>query len=63
MNHMIMKPLLTCILCGLSLQIAAQDFVAGEPLSSVNEKGVKMPMSSNVKVYGSFHFTETCTYD
>ncbi len=63
MNHMIMKPLLTCILCGLSLQIAAQDFVAGEPLGSVNEKGVKMPMSSNVKVYGSFHFTESCTCD
>jgi sugar lactone lactonase YvrE len=60
---MIMKPLLTCFLCVLSLQIAAQDFVAGEPLGSVNEKGVKMPMSSNVKVYGSFHFTESCTCD
>ena len=63
MNPLIMKTLLICILSGLSLQIVAQDFMAGEPLSSVNEAGVKMTMSANVKVYGSFHFTESCTFD
>jgi len=63
MNLSIMKTSLICILSGLSLQIVAQDFVAGEPLASVNEAGVKMTMSSNVKVYGSFHFTESCTFD
>jgi len=32
-------------------------------LGSVNEAGTKMPMSDNVKVYGSFNFTESCTFD
>jgi sugar lactone lactonase YvrE len=41
----------------------AQEFQAGEPLSSVNEAGIKMQMSQNVKVFGSFHFTESCTFD
>lgn len=57
------KTLLAALLCGATLNIHAQDFVAGEPLGSTNEAGVKMPMSSNVKVYGSFHFTESCTFD
>ncbi len=43
--------------------VLAQDFSAGEPLSSVNERGLKMQMSANVKVFGSFHFTESCTFD
>ncbi len=43
--------------------LLAQDFVAGEPIGSVNEAGVRVPMSSNVKVYGSFHFSESCTFD
>lgn len=30
--------------------LSAQDFVAGEPIGSVNEAGVRVPMSSNVKV-------------
>jgi hypothetical protein len=38
-------------------------FAAGTPLSATNEAGVMQPMSSNVKVYGSFHFAESCTYD
>lgn len=42
---------------------AAQDFTAGDPLGAVNESGVRMEMSDNVKVYGSFHFTESCTFD
>ena len=41
----------------------AQEFQAGEPIGAVNEAGVRVPMSSNVKVYGSFHFSESCTFD
>jgi hypothetical protein len=38
-------------------------FSVGEPLGTVNEAGQATPMSSNVKVYGSFRFAESCTYD
>lgn len=48
---------------GLSSHVLAQEFEAGEPIGSVNEAGVRVPMSSNVKVYGSFHFSESCTFD
>jgi len=47
----------------MSVQSNAQEFQAGEPLGTVNEAGVRMPMSDNVKVYGSFHFSESCTFD
>ncbi len=50
-------------LTSLGSQISAQEFVAGEPLGAVNEAGVRVPMSDNVKVYGSFHFSESCTFD
>ncbi|MCP5348757.1 MAG: SMP-30/gluconolactonase/LRE family protein [Gammaproteobacteria bacterium] len=53
----------TPLLTVLSPQVAAQEFQAGEPIGSVNEAGVRVPMSSNVKVYGSFHFSESCTFD
>lgn len=53
----------TIALLGLSSQLTAQEFRAGEPIGSVNEAGVRVPMSSNVKVYGSFHFSESCTFD
>lgn len=36
---------------------------AGTPLGTINESGVATPMSDNVKVFGSFHFTESCTFD
>ncbi|HDZ08612.1 SMP-30/gluconolactonase/LRE family protein [Pseudohongiella sp.] len=42
---------------------SAQDFTAGVPLGTVNEAGEPTPMSSNVKVYGSFRFAESCTFD
>ena len=45
------------------LPAAAQEFVAGEPIGSVNEAGERKLMSSNVKVYGAFHFSESCTFD
>lgn len=41
----------------------AQEFVAGQPLSAVNEAGTHVPLSDNVKVYGSFFFSESCTFD
>jgi len=47
----------------LGSPVYAQDFSAGEPLGAVNESGVRMPISSNVKVFGSFHFSESCTFD
>ncbi|MSR10286.1 MAG: gluconolaconase [Gammaproteobacteria bacterium] len=63
-----MRSFSTQVVCGLAfsaftLSVQAQEFTAGEPLGSVNEAGVKVPMSSNVKVYGSFHFSESCTFD
>jgi len=63
MKVSIFKHLLLILLSGLSFESAAQEFVAGEALNAVNEAGMKMPMSDNVKVYGSFHFTESCTFD
>jgi hypothetical protein len=49
---------------GQSIMLAvAQDFQAGEPLGTINEAGNRMPMSDNVKVFGSFHFSESCTFD
>ena len=38
-------------------------FAAGTPLSATNQAGVVTPMSDNVKVYGSFRFAESCTFD
>lgn len=35
----------------------------GTPLSATNESGVVQPLSSNVKVFGSFHFAESCVFD
>jgi len=47
----------------LSLQSYAQEFKAGLPLSSNDEDGQRVEMSDNVKVFGSFHFAESCTFD
>lgn len=40
-----------------------KEFVAGKPLGAINEAKQFVPISSNVKVYGSFRFAESCTYD
>jgi len=40
-----------------------QPYRVGTPLGATNEAGQAMTMSANVKVYGSFHFAESCTYD
>lgn len=39
------------------------NFKAGDPLGAVNEAGQFVPMSANVKVFGSFRFAESVTYD
>jgi hypothetical protein len=41
---------------------AGLPFAAGQPLG-VAAEGANTPMSSNVKVYGSFNFAESCSYD
>jgi sugar lactone lactonase YvrE len=41
----------------------AEPIQVGKPLGSVNEAGVFVPMSSNVRVYGSFDFAESCIFD
>ena len=51
------------IAVALAVPAAAQDFAAGEPIGALNEAGVWRPMSDNVTVYGSFHFSESCTFD
>jgi len=69
-----MKQCLICKLLALGVASAlfvstgsyAQDpkpFKAGEPLGTINEAGVATPLSANVKVYGSFRFSESCTFD
>jgi hypothetical protein len=40
-----------------------QPYRVGTPLGATNEAGQQQQMSSNVKVYGSFHFAESCTFD
>ena len=47
----------------ITVTSTAQEFQTGLPLGSVNEAGERMEMSDNVKVFGSFHFTESCTFD
>ena len=47
----------------MAIPAHAQEFEAGEPIGSLNEAGVWQPMSDNVKVFGSFHFSESCTFD
>jgi len=56
---------MTVAAAGLSVipLVLAQSFTVGEPLSATNEAGVHQVMSENVKVFGSFHFTESCTFD
>jgi sugar lactone lactonase YvrE len=42
---------------------AAEPLAVGGPLAAVNEAGETVPISSNVRVFGSFHFAESCTFD
>ncbi len=64
-----MKRILAFTTCGLLMSGAAwaqsatsKPFAAGQPLG-VMADGKFNAMSSNVKVYGSFNFAESCSYD
>ena len=59
----ILKKLLSVIyLLGTSL-LHAQEFQAGAPISAIDESGNRVFTTDNVKVYGSFYFSESCTFD
>ncbi|WP_417382451.1 SMP-30/gluconolactonase/LRE family protein [Gimesia sp.] len=47
----------------LAQKSSTKPFQAGQPLGAVNEAGKFVPLSDNVKVYGSFRFAESCVYD
>ena len=65
-----MKHIFGCTVAGLLLSSVAwaqspatnPQFAAGQPLGVVADGQFKA-MSSNVKVYGSFNFAESCSYD
>lgn len=38
-------------------------FRAGTPLGTINEAGEDTPLTDNVRVFGSFRFAESCTFD
>lgn len=42
---------------------APKPFAAGTALGVVNEAGEQTTLSDNVKVFGSFNFAESCTFD
>ena len=56
-------PVISLLLCAWPIAAAAQEFQTGQPLGTTNEAGVRMEISDNVTVYGSFHFSESCTFD
>ena len=63
-NNLIPLLALTCLASTSFVPMAsAQEFQAGDPISSVDESGERVFMSDNVKVFGSFHFSESCTFD
>ena len=43
--------------------LLSQEFQAGQPVSAIDESGKRVFKSNNVKVYGSFYFAESCTFD
>ena len=53
----------TLITAVMAVPTGAQEFTAGEPIGASSEAGEWRPMSDNVTVYGSFHFSESCTFD
>ncbi|WP_417387438.1 SMP-30/gluconolactonase/LRE family protein [Gimesia sp.] len=55
-----------CLMSNIALaqkKSSSKPFQAGQPLGAVNEAGKFVPLSDNVKVYGSFRFAESCVYD
>jgi hypothetical protein len=63
-NNLIPMLALTCLAStSFGPTASAQEFQTGDPISSVDESGERVFMSDNVKVFGSFHFSESCTFD
>lgn len=63
-NKLVPMFALTCLASTYVMSTAsAQEFRTGDPISSINESGDRTFMSDNVKVFGSFHFSESCTFD
>lgn len=58
-----LNSLLCTAMLFLGTQVQADEFQAGLPLGAVNEAGAWVPMSENVKVFGSFNFAESCVFD
>ena len=65
MMHLAIRTIVPAALIAgiLVIPAAAQEFATGEPIGALNEAGLWQPMSDNVTVYGSFHFSESCTFD
>ena len=62
-NKKLFSPVLAFVMVGHLTTSGAQEFSTGGPLGAANQAGNFVAMSSNVTVYGSFHFTESCTFD
>lgn len=58
-----MSLLLAALVLGANAQARAPQIEVGQPLGATNQAGKFTPLSSNVKVYGSFRFAESCTFD
>ena len=66
MKKVLITGMLTLAAAITQTQVQAQGdgtFAAGGPLGTINESGEATPMSSNVKVFGSFRTAESCTFD
>ena len=65
MTQMALRQLIPAVLFSIVLVVplTAQEFSTGDPIGATNEAGVWQSMSDNVKVFGSFHFSESCTFD
>ena len=59
----ILKKLLFVIYLFGANMLYAQEFQAGAPISAIDESGDRVFTTDNVKVYGSFYFSESCTFD
>ena len=62
-NKKITASLLCVSLAGYFSPAISQEFSTGGPLGANNQAGNFVAMSDNVTVYGSFVFTESCTFD
>jgi DNA-binding beta-propeller fold protein YncE len=51
------------LMATLGVAQAAEPIAVGGPLAAVDQAGATVPISANVRVYGSFHFAESCTFD